>query len=275
MQRDRHRTGLVIPTLLLAAVLVGLLAPTRTAVAAGVVLAAAWGVDRRRGGRPVGHAGGGDRPRARQRGGRHGRRPARPGRGPRRIPVIDPPPDVWADARVVVRPSPIEGRGCSPPGPSRGRWCSARWPALTSAVLARMLAAAADDDDGGGYVDTVAVHDAHLLLPPGTARTSGTTAAIPACGSTGPTPSPPGGRSRRATSSRWTTGPARPATGSPWTAGAARPMPQPGHRRRLAPARAAQRCGRHWSRCCSPGSTDPPPRRCRIAPERSKPGCRA
>ena len=33
----------MIPTLLLAAVLVGLLAPTRTAVAAGVVLAAAWG----------------------------------------------------------------------------------------------------------------------------------------------------------------------------------------------------------------------------------------
>ena len=111
---------------------------------------------------------------------------------------------------------------------------------MTSAVLARMLAAAADDDDGGGYVDTVAVHpDAHLLLPPGTAR-FGNHSCDPSLWFDGPYAL--AARRAIAAGDELTLDYGTCSTGDGFAldcrCGAAA-CRRPGHRRRLAPARAA------------------------------------
>jgi hypothetical protein len=99
--------------------------------------------------------------------------------------VIEPPPDVWADGRVVVRPSPIEGRGLFAARPVAAGEVVLRLGGrlVTSAELAGLLDAAAGD----GYVDTVAVYpDAHLVLPPGTALHFGNHSCDPSLWFDGP-----------------------------------------------------------------------------------------
>ncbi|HEX6422715.1 MAG TPA: SET domain-containing protein-lysine N-methyltransferase [Acidimicrobiales bacterium] len=93
-----------------------------------------------------------------------------------------PPPGTWADDRVVVRPSPIEGRGLF-----AGEHIDAGTVVLrlggrlvSSADLVSLISAAADDPDAP-YVDAVTVHeDAHLVLPPGAVAHFGNHSCDPA-----------------------------------------------------------------------------------------------
>lgn len=81
-----------------------------------------------------------------------------------------PPTDVWVDGRVVVRPSPVEGRGLFAGDDIDAGTVVLRLGGrlVSSAELAALVAAAGDDPDAP-YVDTVTVEeDAHLVLPPGT-----------------------------------------------------------------------------------------------------------
>jgi SET domain-containing protein len=85
--------------------------------------------------------------------------------------VADPPPDVWVDERVVVRPSGIEGRGlftivALPSGTVVMRLGGRL---VSSVELAELFTAAAADPEAV-YIDTITVdEDAHLVLPLGTA----------------------------------------------------------------------------------------------------------
>lgn len=93
-----------------------------------------------------------------------------------------PPPGTWADDRVLVRPSPIEGRGLF-----AGEDIDAGTVVLrlggrlvSPAELVALITAAGDDPDAP-HVDTVTVHDdAHLVLPPGTVAHFGNHSCDPA-----------------------------------------------------------------------------------------------
>ena len=82
-----------------------------------------------------------------------------------------PPDEVWVDLRLVVRMSPIEGRGLFAVGPVPEGTVVIRLGGrlVTTDELDAMLARAAADPDQP-FVDTLTVYpDSHLVLPPGTA----------------------------------------------------------------------------------------------------------
>lgn len=81
-----------------------------------------------------------------------------------------PPTTVWADDRVVVRSSSIEGRGLFAAEDVREGTVVLRLGGrlVTSVELAELIANANCDPDAS-YVDTITVlEDAHLVLPPAT-----------------------------------------------------------------------------------------------------------
>jgi uncharacterized protein len=78
-----------------------------------------------------------------------------------------PPTDVWADDRVVLRRSPIDGTGLFAGDDIEAGTVVLRLGArlVTSADLA-VLIAGADVDPTAPYVDTMTVHEnAHLVMP--------------------------------------------------------------------------------------------------------------
>lgn len=80
-----------------------------------------------------------------------------------------PPTDVWADERVEVRPSPIEGRGLFAGDDIDAGTVVLRLGGrlVSSADLAALIATTGDDPDAP-YVDSITVdEDAHLVLPAG------------------------------------------------------------------------------------------------------------
>jgi uncharacterized protein len=100
--------------------------------------------------------------------------------------VTEPPAGVWADPRVVVRESGIEGRGLF-----AAEAIDAGEPVLRLGgrlVPARELAALIDEaGDAGEYVDTVAVYrDRHLVLPSRTALHFGNHSCDPTLWFSGP-----------------------------------------------------------------------------------------
>ena len=82
-----------------------------------------------------------------------------------------PPSDVWVDARLEVRSSPIEGHGLFATEPIPVGTVVIRFGGrLVTSMELDALIAAADADPAGVYVDTITIdEDAHLVLPPGTA----------------------------------------------------------------------------------------------------------
>ena len=104
------------------------------------------------------------------------------------MPVAPPPADVWADDRVVVRPSPIAGRGLFARDDLAAGTVVLRYGGrlVTTAELAALLAGAAADPDRP-YVDTITVDDgAHLVMPPGTVAHFGNHACDPTLWHVGP-----------------------------------------------------------------------------------------
>ncbi len=83
---------------------------------------------------------------------------------------LPPPTDGWMDARLVVRNSPIEGRGLffadSLPVETVVLRLGGR---LVSSAELDALMGQAEADPAAPYVDTITVYDeAHLVLPPNT-----------------------------------------------------------------------------------------------------------
>ena len=84
---------------------------------------------------------------------------------------LEPPADLWADPRLCVARSGIEGHGLFATAPiPEGEvvlWLTGRL--VTSAELEALIAAN-DADRNGIYVDSITIYeDAHLVLPPGSA----------------------------------------------------------------------------------------------------------
>jgi hypothetical protein len=81
-----------------------------------------------------------------------------------------PPTDVWLDGRLVVRDSPIEGRGLFFTDDVRAGVVVLRLGGrLVSTAELDELIRGAEADPAAPYVDTVAAHDdLHLVLPPET-----------------------------------------------------------------------------------------------------------
>jgi SET domain-containing protein len=81
-----------------------------------------------------------------------------------------PRSDVWADPRVVVAESPIEGCGLFAAEPvERGAVVLRLGGRLVSSAELTDLIAWADGDPSASYIDTVTIaEDAHLVLPAGT-----------------------------------------------------------------------------------------------------------
>jgi uncharacterized protein len=95
--------------------------------------------------------------------------PSSPGGGDTGPRELKPPPptDVWADNRVVLRRSSIEGTGLFACDDIEAETVVLRLGGrlVTSADLA-VLIAAADADPATPYVDTITVYeDAHLVMP--------------------------------------------------------------------------------------------------------------
>ena len=84
--------------------------------------------------------------------------------------AASPPADVWVDERLVVRDSPIDGRGlfvthAVPAGTVVIRLAGRL---VTSAELDALIASA-EADPAAPYVDTITIDDdGHLVLPPDT-----------------------------------------------------------------------------------------------------------
>jgi hypothetical protein len=81
-----------------------------------------------------------------------------------------PPADVWVDERLVVRGSPIEGRGLFFTNSFRAGAVVVRLAGrLVSSAELDELIHVADADPAAPYVDTITVYDdAHLVIPPNT-----------------------------------------------------------------------------------------------------------
>lgn len=81
-----------------------------------------------------------------------------------------PPGEVWIDERLVVRDSPIEGRGLFFSEELRAATTVIRLGGrLVSSAELDALMAAAEADRAAPYIDTMTIYaDAHLVLPPNT-----------------------------------------------------------------------------------------------------------
>ena len=88
------------------------------------------------------------------------------------------------DERLVVRQSPIEGRGLFFTDElTAGTVVIRLGGRLVSSAELDALIRDADADPAAPYMDTITVYDnVHLVLPPSTPSTSATTAAIRPCG---------------------------------------------------------------------------------------------
>lgn len=104
--------------------------------------------------------------------------------------TVDRPlsPDVWADDRVIVADSAIEGRGLYVTQPVRAGTVVMRLGGrlVTSAELAALFAAN-ESDPGAVYVDTITIDDdAHLVMPPGSIAHFGNHSCDPTMWHVGP-----------------------------------------------------------------------------------------
>jgi SET domain-containing protein len=81
-----------------------------------------------------------------------------------------PPADVWCDDRVLLRDSPIEGRGLfASENIDEGDTVLCLGGRLVTSVELQALFDAAAKDPQAMYIDTITVFDdAHLVLPPAT-----------------------------------------------------------------------------------------------------------
>lgn len=104
------------------------------------------------------------------------------------VPPAPTPADVWADGRLVVGPSTIEGRGLFATADIDTGTVVLRLGGrlVTSAELSGLLADA-DLDPQARFVDTITVdEDAHLVLPPATSAHFGNHSCDPNLWHVGP-----------------------------------------------------------------------------------------
>lgn len=99
-----------------------------------------------------------------------------------------PPTEIWADHRLAIRRSPIEGRGWFAAERIEAGTTVLRLAGrLVSEAELHELIAEANADPGARYVDTFTVYDdAHLVIPPGTIAHFGNHSCEPSLWLTGP-----------------------------------------------------------------------------------------